>query len=194
MGKAQYTEQELIRGCRKGKRRYQELLYSHFYGFGMSVCLRYTYSRNDALEVLNDSFMKVFEHIQTFDETRPFKSWFRRILVNTALDHYRSNRNYRLYLSFDEDQMELAGKSDTGNPEGYDLNISSDLILGLFNQMPQQYRLTFNLYEVEGYTHDEIAGMLGISPGTSRSNLSRAKKMIKMLYQERIEPNCNEAI
>ncbi len=190
----QYTEQDLIRGCRKGKRHFQELLYKHFYGFGMSVCLRYTYSREDALEVLNDGFMKVFQHIEDFDEARPFKSWFRRILVNTALDHYRSNKKYRLYVSLDEDQQEFSGMANDGDADTSDLALSSDLILELFNRMPEQYRLTFNLFEVEGYSHDEIAAMLDVSPGTSRSNLSRAKKMLRMLYQQRINQKCNEAV
>ena len=152
------------------------MLYKQFFGFGMSVCLRYTYSREDALEVLHDSFMKVFQHIDDFDESRAFKSWFRRIMVNTALDHYRSNRNYRLYVSYDEDEQALNDVSNAGDLDTGDLSISADLILELFHQIPEVYRLTFNLYEVEGYSHDEIAGLLDISPGTSRSNLSRAKK------------------
>ncbi len=190
----QYTEQDLIRGCRQGKRHFQELLYKYFYGFGMSVCLRYTYSREDALEVLNDGFMKVFQHIEDFDEAKPFKSWFRRILVNTALDHYRSNKKHRLYVSLDEDQQEFSGRANEGDADTSELALSADLILELFHRMPEQYRMTFNLFEVEGYTHDEIAAMLDVSPGTSRSNLSRAKKMLRMLYQQRINQQCNEAV
>lgn len=160
----------------------------------MSVSLRYTYSREDALEVLQDSFMKVFQHIGDFDESKAFKSWFRRIVVNTALDHYRSNRNYRLYVSYDEDEQELYEMSDDGEVESLELSLSVDLILELFQQIPEHYRLTFNLYEVEGYSHDEIAGMLDISPGTSRSNLSRAKKMLRVLYHKKVKKACNEAI
>lgn len=194
MAKQQYTEQELIKGCKKKKRHFQELLYKQFYGFGMAVCLRYSYSRDDALEILNDSFMKVFEHIQSFDDNKPFKSWFRRILVNTSLDHHRANKRHRIQLSLEELQAETSYVADhAGNNDLYpDLGI--ELILSLFDRLPETYRLAFNLYEVEGYSHDEIAALLGISPGTSRSNLSRAKKMLRLLYFKSQNKTHHEAV
>lgn len=194
MGNRQYSEQEVIRGCRKGKRQAQEMLYRHYYSFGMSVCLRYAYSRDDALEILNDSFMKVFQHMGIFDETRPFKSWFRRILVNTALDHYRSSRRFQLHTSLEDlgpDAMEVY---EAASVRDTDLKMNTDEILGLFSSLPEVYRITFNLYEVEGYSHDEIAGLMDISPGTSRSNLSRAKKLLRMLYNKQINETRHEAV
>jgi RNA polymerase sigma factor (sigma-70 family) len=183
-----HSEQELIQDCRRGKARAQEGLYRHFYAFGMSVCLRYASCREDALEVLNDSFMKVFQHIESFDTARPFKSWFRRILVNTALDHYRMNQKYRLHQPVDED-LDLPGVE----PE-FNRKMSAEEILDLFAGIPEKYRIIFNLYEVEGYSHDEIAGLLDISPGTSRSHLSRAKKMLQRLYFEKQNNECHEAV
>ncbi len=194
MGSKQYTEQDIIRGCRRGKRQAQELLYRQYYSFGMSVCLRYTYSRDDAMEVLNDSFMKVFDHIHDFDEHRPFKAWFRRILVNTALDHYRSLRRINRHISLDDPEYEATEPSDESHLHETDLQIDADEILELFGQLPDVYRLTFNMYEVEGYSHDEIAGKLDISPGTSRSNLSRAKKMLRTLYEKQRKDSCHEAV
>lgn len=194
MARQQYTEQELINGCRKGKKNFQELLYKQFYGFGMSVCLRYTYSREDALEVLNDGFMKVFNNINVFDPDKPFKSWFRKILVNTALDQYRTNKKYRIQVPLDD--LEIP-ENDLIAPEYEEQShaeLSADHILGMFDRLPDIYRLTFNLYEVEGYSHDEIAGMLGISPGTSRSNLSRAKKMLRTIYHTHQNTKRNEAV
>jgi RNA polymerase sigma factor (sigma-70 family) len=188
LGNKTYTEQEIIRGCRKQRRRYQELLYHQFYGFGMSICLRYAYSRDDAMEILNDSFMKVFESIKSFDESKPFKSWFRRILVNTALDHYRANRKYRINMTLDELDP------DAGPTTDENLALDAGEILGLFDRIPAIYRITFNLYEVEGYSHEEIAGMLDVSPGTSRSNLSRAKKMLRGLYLDQRNKSCHEAV
>jgi RNA polymerase sigma factor (sigma-70 family) len=183
-----YTEQDLINGCCKGKIKYQEGLYRQFYSFAMSVCLRYAPNREDALEVLNDSFMKVFDNIKKFDQTRPFKSWFRRILVNTALDHYRANKKYRLQVEYEAEMMDVPVDLEM------DRSLETDEILDLFEQLPEIYRITFNLYEVEGYNHEEIAGLLDIAPGTSRSNLSRAKKMLKALYFNNKKKQCHEAV
>ncbi len=186
--KKAYSEQELIVGCRRQSRRFQELLYKRFFGFGMSVCLRYAYGREDAMEILNDGFMKVFENIRAFDDSKPFKSWFRRILVNTALDHYRANRKYRISMAFEEPDPETEAVGEDG------LEMDASDILGLFDRIPAVYRLTFNLYEVEGYSHEEIAGLLDISPGTSRSNLSRAKKILRGLYLNQNNEQCHEAV
>ena len=188
LGKETYTDQEIIQGCRKQKRRFQGLLYHRFYGFGMSVCLRYAYGREDAMEILNDSFMKVFESIRSFDDSKPFKSWFRRILVNTALDHYRANRKYRITLALEDVDPEGEAMVDEH------ISLDAEDILGLFDRMPAVYRVTFNLYEVEGYSHEEIAGMLDISPGTSRSNLSRAKKLLRGLYLDKKDKQRHEAV
>jgi RNA polymerase sigma factor (sigma-70 family) len=181
------AEQELIKGCRKGKMKYQEELYKLYYSFGMSVCLRYASNRDDAMEILNDAFMKVFDNISRYDETKPFKSWFRRILINTALDHYRANKKFRLQVEMDEETFDVAVESEF-------VSMDTDEILYLFARLPEIYKITFNLYEVEGYSHEEIAGMLDIAPGTSRSNLSRAKKMLKSLYFNNKKKQCHEAV
>lgn len=179
---------QIIEDCCKGKSKAQENLYMQYYAFGMSVCLRYAPNRDDALEILNDSFIKVFANIRRYDNNKPFKSWFRRILVNTALDNYRSQRKFRLQIDVDVNILE-----PDIEPE-FDGKISAEEILELFTLLPEALRLTFNLYEVEGYGHQEIAGLLDISPGTSRSNLSRAKKMLQRLYFEKKNNQCNEAI
>lgn len=182
------SEQELISGCKKGKPRYQEALYKHFYAFAMSVCLRYTQQREDALEILNDSFMKVFKNIGQFDTNRPFKTWFRRILINTALDHYRSNRKYKLYIETSDETQETPVDPD------FFVQLDAEEILSLFREIPDIQRIIFNLYEVEGYSHDEIAGLLDIAPGTSRSHLSRAKKKLESLYLQKIIRRKNHEI
>ncbi len=189
MDHKQYNDLQLIRGCRKNKRHFQELLYRKFFAFGMSVCLRYTTNREDALEVLHDGFIKVYNNLHVYDDAMPFKSWFRKILVNTALDQYRRDRKYKLNI-----QLDLPEENAT-EPYQQDLPaLGADEILELFRQLPDMFRMTYNLYEVEGYKHDEIAGMLDISPGTSRSNLSRAKKMLRQLYIESERKAGNEAI
>ena len=188
MAQGYYTDHEIISGCLKGKRKYQELLYRQYYAFGMSVCLRYAPSRDDALEILNDSFMKVFDNLHSFDTMKPFKSWFRRIMVNTALDHFRSRKRMQIFRDAEPEEQESFNEPEFGG------SLDAEEILKLFDNLPEIYRLTFNLYEVEGYNHDEIAGMLDVSPGTSRSNLSRAKKMLRVLYHKMKTKQRHEAV
>lgn len=188
MGKTEYTEIEIIEGCIKGNIRFQELLYRRFYAFAMSVCLRYAPNRDDALEILNDSFMKVFENITGFDTHRSFKSWFRKILVNTSLDKFRENKKYMIHVETDIAELEIAENAR------YHEKLDAEEILALLEGLPALYRLIFNLYEVEGYAHDEIAGMLDIAPGTSRSHLSRARTILRKLYTEKQNNPYHEAI
>ena len=160
----------------------------------MSVCLRYSYSREDAIEILNDGFMKVFNNIGIYDESKPFRTWFRKILVNTAIDHYRANRENRLRITAYDTADEIDEARKTAGLHDTEITAGTEAILALFDRLPENYRMIFNLYEVEGYNHDEIAGMLGISPGTSRSALSRAKTMIRALYNKNLKDNRHEAV
>lgn len=166
---------KIINGCIKGKSKYQEALYKQFYAYGMSICLRYAHTRDEAVEIMNDSFIKVFNKISDYKTNQSFKGWFRRILVNTAIDHYRKHRKH--YNHYDEEVIdeEVFDTSAVGSLELDDL-------MRLLNELPEQYRVTFNLFEIEGYTHDEIAKTLDIAVGTSRSNLARAKKMLRKAY------------
>lgn len=185
---SEYTDSEIIKGCKRGKIRFQELLYRKFYAFAMSVCIRYNPNRDDALEVLNDSFMKLFDHIDTYDETKPFKSWFRRILINTSLDRYRENKRFRIHAEYELSEPEIAVEFDNKQ------KLDAEEILALLAKIPEQYRVIFNLYEVEGYSHEEIAGMIDIAPGTSRSHLSRAKALLRKSYSELKNKPYHEAI
>ena len=188
MDQKNYTDREIILECRKGKSRFQEMLYRRFYAFAMSVCLRYAPNRDDAIEVLNDSFMKVFQNIMSYDIEKPFKSWFRKILVNTSLDKYRENKKYFIHAEFDVSELEIAQE-----PE-FEKQLNAGEILELLTGLPPIYILVFNLYEIEGYSHDEIAGMLDIAPGTSRSQLSRAKLLLKKSWSEMKNKPYHEAI
>ncbi len=166
---------KIINGCIKEKSKYQEALYKQFYAYGMSISLRYAHNRDEAVEIMNDSFIKVFKNIANYKTGQSFKGWFRRILVNTAIDHYRKNNKH--YNHFDEDIID---------EEIFDLSAVNSLeltdLMELLNELPEQYRLTFNLFEIEGYSHEEIAKMLNIAVGTSRSNLARAKKILRKAY------------
>jgi RNA polymerase sigma factor (sigma-70 family) len=170
------SESELIDGCRQHIQADQEALYQRFFALGMSVALRYAPSREDALEILNDAFMKVFTHIDRYDAARPFTSWFRRILVNTALDHYRSSRRYHEVIELGEELPEGSVSSDALD------RLEADDILVMFAKLPESWRVVYNLHEVEGFSHEEIGEMLGIASGTSRSHLARARARLRLLY------------
>ena len=170
------SDGELIRKCSAGDIRAQEMLYKKYFSFAMSVCIRYTCDENEAMETVNDSFMKVLDNLSGYDGARPFSAWYRKILVNTAIDNYRRNARHSFHLS-----VEDIAETEDREPE-VDAELSANDIINLFKQLPEQYRITFNLYEIEGYSHDEIAEILGITVSTSRANLTRAKKMLRELY------------
>lgn len=185
--KAASTSRELkqvLSGVRKGDRKSQKELYRQFYGYAMAVCLRYANNREEAEEIVNDSFMKVFLRIKTYNRKKAFKSWFRSILVHTAIDYFRQHQKHF-------HQMDLVHAIDYPIYEENLDRLSAQQLIELIQQLTPAYRLVFNLSEIEGYTHKEIAEKLGISIGTSKSNLARAriklKKMLAILDQENVE-------
>ena len=166
--------QQLIEGCIKQDRHSQELLYKGFYGFAMKICLRYAANRYDASEVLNDGFFKVFTNIEKYDTNWPFKSWLSKIMLNTAIDYYRSNLRWS--------QMANLDKSDyTMNEATVEHKLGYEDLLGVIQRLPPAYRLIFNLYAIDGYSHEEIAEMVGISASTSRSNLHKARQKLQQM-------------
>lgn len=176
--KTNFTDIELVEGCIAGKSQFQELLYKRFFSFAMGICIRYTPNTNDAVEVVNDSFLKVFENIKSYDSSRPFKGWFSKVIVNSAIDSYRKTLKHHAEVS-------LNGAETIEDQEPtMDEQLTTSEIIMLFAQLPDAYRITFNLYEIEGYSHEEIGEMMGISTSTSRSNLTRAKKMLRTLYHK----------
>lgn len=184
------TDADLAQGCAQGNPKHQELLYKRYFSFAMAIGLRYTTTREDAMEVVNDSFLKAFNSIVDYDTFRPFKGWLRKIIINTAVDHYRRNNKYQSVIPLDT-------IPDTeGDEPDVSVNLDAEEILELFNQLPVPYRVTFNLYEIEGYSHEEIGEMLGIATSTSRANLTRAKKMLKELFiaTQNNTKSCYEAV
>ena len=170
---------DLLAGCLRQNRRSQELLYRQFYGYAMSVCLRYTQTREEALEVLNDGFLKVFTRLNQYNPEQPFKPWLRRILINTATDHYRQTVQY--HSQHDLMVAEQVSSSDADAISG----LSHEYLLSLVQTLTPAYRMAFNLYAIDGFSHDEIAGQLGISVGASKSNLARAREKLRLLLQEK---------
>ncbi len=138
----------------------------------LAVCLRYTRHRMEAEDILQDAFIKVFDNISRFEFKGSFEGWIRRIVINTALKNYGKK-------SFKQEQIGLENQPELPlEPEIYS-NLEEEELLRLINQLPDGYRVVFNLYAVEGYSHKEIADLLGIQESTSRSQLVKARKMLQ---------------
>lgn len=166
-----YTEADLIRGCQKGSRIHQQALYRQYYRKMLGVCMRYTNQQEDAEDVLQEAFIKIFKHIKGFRGKGSFEGWIRRIMVHTAIEHYRKRSRYFMVEIDHASEVELSADQLS--------DMSRDEILEMIQTLPVGYRTVFNLYAIEGYPHKEIAEMLGISIGTSKSQFSRAKALLK---------------
>lgn len=173
-------ENDLIVGCLEGNRRMQEELYRRFSSRMYAVCLRYAGNAEEAEDILQEGFIKVFKKLDSFRREGSFEGWIRRIFVNTAIEHFRRKR----YL------MPVTEKEEN-TIEGKYLSVLDDLaardIMALVQELSPGYRTVFNMYVVEGYTHKEIADMLGISEGTSKSQLSRAKVILQDMVKQFID-------
>ena len=166
----------LLEGCRKGQRVSQLKVYRHFYGYGMSVCLRYSKSREEALEIVNDGFLRAFTKIEQYDSDFDFKPWLRKILIHSAIDYHRKYNKLKQPLEFiRSSDQEPAVANEALNNLAYE-----DAVLVL-QKLPPAYRLVFNLFVLEELSHQDIAERLGISVGTSKSNLAKARKKLKIL-------------
>ncbi|WP_339716377.1 RNA polymerase sigma factor [Cyclobacterium amurskyense] len=174
-----HLSKKLLNGISSGDRRSQEELYKQFYSYGMSICLRYTANRQESLEILHDAYLNVFQHIDRYDPHRPFTLWFRRILINGAINYYKKNLNHSQNIGLEN----ISEIPDHGNNASNDLKYSE--IILLIQALPIGYRTVFNLYAIEGYDHQEISDLLGISVGTSKSNLHRARLKLRTMLKVR---------
>ncbi|MAT52867.1 MAG: RNA polymerase subunit sigma-70 [Saprospirales bacterium] len=172
----------LIRLCKKGDRSAQFNLYRRFYRFGMGICLRYASSEEDAREIVNDAFFNIFTKLKQYDEQRTFVSWARKVFIHAAIDYLRK---YKSNPSTEE--LEQVPESEF-EPESINW-MHADEIAQLIGQLPPQYRAVYNLYEIEGYKHEEIGKLLGISTGTSKSNLARARKKMELIVANYLKHN-----
>jgi RNA polymerase sigma factor (sigma-70 family) len=172
------TEAELtqyIDGCRRGERTSQYKVYTHFYSYALSVCSRYAATQEEAKEVLNDAFFKIFTKLDYYNPSYAFKGWLHRIVVNTAIDRYRSRHKHP---ATEEISQAQSVEIETEVVE----MLTREEIYKMVQTLSPAYRTVFNLFVVEGYSHPEIAQLLGISEGASKSNLAKARfKLKKML-------------
>lgn len=168
------TDDELIKGCLKEDESSQRELFRKYAGKMLGVCQRYAHNSGDAEDIVQDAFIKVFEKIHQFKNEGSFEGWVRRIVVNTALKKYtviRYDKEVSGYEINDRNESSIEATAYS--------HLTEKELLGLINNLPDGYRLIFNLYVIEGYQHEEIATMLGIQPGTSRSQLVKARNMLK---------------
>ncbi len=174
------TEQ-LIEACIKGDRQSQSRLYNLYMQKMFVVCLRYSKSREEAEEILQEGFMKVFEFMHQYRFAGPFEGWMRKIMVNCALQKYRSKGNLRPVVDIDTATANYAVNEDIIG------KIGTKELLKMVQQLPPACRLTFNLYVFEGMKHREIAELLRISEGTSKSNLSDARALLQKAVNESLQ-------
>ncbi len=183
--KDQLTSKDIVAGCLKGQVACQKELVRRFSGLLFAVCVRYTGDEHKAHDVLQDTFIKVFKSIHTFDDRKGrLVTWMRRIAVNTALkqlDKKKLDATSTLAVDFNEKYA---------IPPSVLKKLNADDLMDLVRQLPEGYRQVFNMYAIEGYAHKEIAAILNIKEVSSRSNLSRARQILKqqILSQEKYKP------
>ena len=174
--------QQLIKGCLEGDRKAQQAVYKLLYGKMKVVCMRYTRDTDQALDVLQEGFIKVFQNMERYSGAGSFEGWVRRIMVNLSIDRFRKQKNDFLLLNGStsiEDYEDVV--EDESDVESVDYDFTPEQILEAMQQLSPAYKTVFNLYVFENYTHQDIAEALSISIGTSKSNFAKAKRNMKKI-------------
>ncbi len=174
-----------VEACGLNNRESQKILYGSFYGYAMAICDRYANTQEDAVEILNDGFLKIFREIHHYkpayaDVISSFKGWLRKIMVYTAIDHFRKNHKHQMVTQLENVVYHFPTISEDAIEK-----LSYEEIIRAIQELSPGYRTVFNLFVIEGLSHDEIAEHLGISTGTSKSNLSKARRQLqKILFKK----------
>lgn len=177
------TDEQLVSGCLKGDPIAQRTLYKQFSRKMMSICMRYAHNRDQAQDMLQDGFVKVFQKIDHYRGEGPLGGWIARTMVNTALDHIRRNKMFD--HSLDLTEAEHLHQGD----EQVITGMSTDELMELIQSLPTGYRTVFNLFVIEGYAHKEIAEMLGVSENTSKSQFMKARAYLRKLLPKEAAAN-----
>ena len=173
------NELQLIEGCRKGERRAQKELYDAYSRKMMGVCLRYVNDRETARDLLQDGFIKIFTSIGQYTGKGSFEGWMKRIMINTAMEKFRKNSPLQIV----EELPEIEDNEDIDE----EVSIPEEVLADFVNQLPERYKMVFNLYVIEEMSHKDIAALLGINEGTSKSNLARAREILKRKVKEYLD-------
>jgi RNA polymerase sigma-70 factor (ECF subfamily) len=173
------SESDIIKGCIDKDRKMQEMLYHRFSSKMYAVCLRYCKDTADAQDLLQDGFVKIFKNIEKFRGDGSFEGWIRRIFVNTSIEHFRKSvKNYAV-----TDTQEIIIEDPSWNALD---NLAEKDIIKMIQELSPGYRQVFNMYVIEGYSHKDIGEILGISEGTSKSQLARAKGILKKMVEQKL--------
>lgn len=170
---------QILDGCRQRDRRSQQALYQQYYAYGMSVCFRYVESEQEAIAVLNEGFLKVFINIKKYNQDLPFKPWFRKVLVNTAINYIKRQSKFKMEVNM-EAAKNIPAREDILS------RISYRELMETVQCLSTAYRTVFNMYVIDGFKHEEIAQELGITVSTSKSNLTRARAKLQELVLNKL--------
>jgi len=165
--------EQVIDGCKRGKRQMQVKLYEQYAGLLLGICMRYTEDKSEAEDVLQEGFLKIFEHIKEYQGKGSFEGWMRKIMVNTAITHFHKHKKHYYHSELDdvhENELQVDITPDS--------EIAVQELQALLQEMPEGYKMVFNLFAVEGYKHKEIAEQLNIDENTSKSQYLRAKNWL----------------
>lgn len=169
-----FTENEILDGCIKNNRAMQKVLYDKYASKFYALCLRYVHDKAEADDILQEGFLKIFTNIHQFSREHSVEAWMRRIIVNTALTHYKKNVKHYYQKEIDE-----VKEIDIESYNVEEAEFTQEELLKIIQNIAEGYRVVFNLYAIEGYKHKEIADMLGIDEATSKSQFHRARKIIQ---------------
>lgn len=180
-----YTDEELVAACIDQNRQAQHELYLRFVGMMKGICLRYAESEMEAEDILQEAFIQAFKNLHTYSNKGALGGWLRKITVHKALEQYRKNKSIQRI----KDEVISISPLDSADDSIFD-HLALDDLLAKIQSLPVGYRTIFNLYAIEGYTHVEIAELLGVSEGTSKSQFSRARQqLIALIEEEKVNEN-----
>lgn len=178
--------QKIVEGCIKGKRKYQKQLFELFYGKMLGVCMRYARDRDEAQDMVQNGFIKIFKKLDVYNFEGSLEGWIRRIMVNTAIDKIRKNKRDPFSIEDDHRIQNIEKEVPFLDEEDeYETKIKAEVAIKAISNLSPAYRTVFNMYVIEGFTHKEIADYLGVSEGTSKSNLAKAKQKLKAELSEK---------
>jgi len=173
MKSEELSDEDLIGGCRKNNRKSQEMLYRRYAKAMFSLCLIYESDRDKAKDILQEAFIKIFRNIDSFDMRGSLPGWMKKIITNTAIDHFRKNHLEAQFIPIENIVQPFS------NEESVASILNTKDIISQVNRLPDGARMIFQLYAIEGYSHKEIANLLHISEGTSKSQINRAKQLLQ---------------